>query len=66
MTDVDSQLLKTRIEERISGGNGEEIDQILWDFVYVVYERAYEPCLQDICNRLFRLQQVIEPTLVRE
>jgi hypothetical protein len=66
MTDVDSQLLKTRIETRISDGE-EEIDQILWDFVHVVYERAYEPCLQDICNRLFRLQSVVmRPSFVRE
>jgi len=35
------------------------IDDMLWDFVSVVYERSMEPCLQDMCERLFRLNNEI-------
>ena len=62
---ADSQLLKRDIEQLIELlGNGQKQDwektnsiedKLLWDFVSVVYERSMEPCLQDICERLFRL-----------
>lgn len=54
---VDSQELKFRIEDLISHLDSEESEvQILWDFVQVVKDRALEPCLQDICDRLERLK----------
>ena len=67
---IDSQELKYRIENGISFlqkhktyREREEtyhmIDDMLWDFVSVVYERSMEPCLQDMCERLFRLNNEI-------
>jgi hypothetical protein len=62
---ADSQLLKREIENIIKllemgDGDSEQThgveDKLLWDFVSVVYERSMEPCLTDICERLFRLQ----------
>lgn len=65
---VDSQELKYRIEGLINHINADVEhdwvethigeDQLLWDFVEVVKDRAMEPCIQDICNRLFRLKKV--------
>lgn len=61
---ADSQLLKRDIENLIKlyelgPGDVETThgieDKLLWDFVSVVYERSMEPCLHDICDRLFRL-----------
>lgn len=62
---VDSQELKQRVEQLIRhiAGTGPVdnatvhalVDEALWDFVGVVYERSLEPCLHDICERLFRL-----------
>ena len=69
---ADSQLLKRDIEQLIELlGKAAEADRgldwesthiaedkLLWDFVSIVYERSMEPCVGDICERLFRLNDI--------
>ncbi len=64
---IDSQELKYRIEAMIAHLNADVEhnhiethigeDQLLWDFVDVVRDRAMEPCLQDMCDRLAHLKK---------
>ena len=43
-----------------SAARTQGIDEIqmgmMWQFVDTVYERSMEPCLRDICDRLYRLR----------